>query len=199
MKLKEFVDKGGVVTLNNAGDLQEVVRYAEKVGYPVAKQYTCSGNYPFFFRVRDGVVLTKEGVKDNGLIISTGEFSSNVEMVLQEVKENKEEPVYVKCGNEEEMKACSDYFSKVTGLPSPRQCYTGAMPYFNLQNGYIYPSYCLEKGSMVISFEDFQRTFQRTFQPASNGKKNLVMVLDKIDSIMKGMYELKKMIEKEAR
>lgn len=36
MKLKEFVDKGGVVTLNNAGDLQEVVRYAEKVGYPVA-------------------------------------------------------------------------------------------------------------------------------------------------------------------
>lgn len=114
-------------------------------------------------------------------------------MVLQEVKENKGKTVYVKCGNEEEMKACFDYFSKVTGLSSPRQCYTGVMPYFNLQNGYIYPSYCLEKGSKVISFEDFQRTFQ----PASN--KNLVMVLDKIDSIMKGMYELKKMIEKEAR
>lgn len=195
MKLKEFVDKGGVVTLNSAGELQEVVRYAEKVGYPVAKQYTCSGNYPFFFRVQDGVVLTREGVKDNGLIISTGEFKSNVEMILQEVKENKGETVYVKCGNEEEMKSCSDYFSKVTGSPSPRQAYTGAMPYFNLQNGYIYPSYCLEKGSKVISFEDFQRTFQ----PTSNGKKNLLMVLDKIDSIMKGMYELKKMIEKGAR
>lgn len=195
MKLKEFVDKGGVVTLNSAGELQEVVRYAEKVGYPVAKQYTCSGNYPFFFRVQDGVVLTREGVKGNELIISTGEFKSNVEMILQEVKENKGETVYVKCGNEEEMKACSDYFSKVTGSPSPRQAYIGAMPYFNLQNGYIYPSYCMEKGSMVISFEDFQRTFQ----PTSNGKKNLLMVLDKIDSIMKGLYELKKMIESEAR
>lgn len=195
MKLKEFVDKGGVVTLNNAGDLQEVVRYAGKVGYPVAKQYTCSGNYPFFFRVQDGVVLTREGVKDNGLIISTREFSSNVETILQEVKENKGEAVYVKCGNEEEMKACSLYFSKVTGSPSPRQAYTGAMPYFNLQNGYIYPSYCLEKESKVISFEDFQRTFQ----PTSNGKKNLLMVLDKIDSIMKGLYELKKMIESESR
>lgn len=195
MKLKEFVDEGGVVTLNNAGDLQEVVRYAEKVGYPVAKQYTCSGNYPFFFRVQDGMVLTREGVKDNGLIISTREFSSNVEMILQEVKENKGETVYVKCKSEEEMKACSDYFSKVTGSPSPRQAYTGAMPYFNLQNGYIYPSYCMEKGSMVISFEDFQRTFQ----PTSNGKKNLLMVLDKIDSIMKGLYELKKMIEDESR
>lgn len=195
MKLKEFVDKGGVVTLNNAGDLQEVVRYAEKVGYPVAKQYTCSGNYPFFFRVQDGMVLTKEGVKDNGLIISTREFTSNVEMILQEVKENKGETVYVRCGSQSEMKSCSAYFAKVTGSVSPKQAYTGAMPYFNLQNGYIYPSYCLEKGSMVISFEDFQRTFQ----PTSNGKKNLLMVLDKIDSIMKGMYELKKMIEKEAR
>lgn len=195
MKLKEFVDKGGVVTLNNAGDLQEVVRYAEKVGYPVAKQYTCSGNYPFFFRVQDGMVLTKEGVKDNGLIISTREFSSNVEMILQEVKENKGETVYVRCGSQSEMNECSLYFKKVTGLKEPKQAYTGAMPYFNLQNGYIYPSYCLEKGSMVISFEDFQRTFQ----PTSNGKKNLVMVLDKIDSIMKGMYELKKMIEDESR
>jgi hypothetical protein len=194
MKLKEFVDKGGVVTLNSAGELQEVVRYAEKVGYPVAKQYTCSGNYPFFFRVQDGVVLTREGVKDNGLIISTREFTSNVEMILQEVKENKGETVYVRCGSQSEMNECSLYFKKVTGLKEPKQAYTGAMPYFNLQNGYIYPSHCLEKGSKVISFEDFQRTFQ----PASN-KKNLVMVLDKIDSIMKGMYELKKMIEKEAR
>jgi len=195
MKLKEFVDKGGVVALNNAGELQEVVRYSEKVGYPVAKQYTCSGNYPFFFRVRDGVVLTKEGVKDNGLIISTKEFTSNVEMVLQEVKENKGETVYVKCGNEKEMNECSLYFTRITGSPSPKQCYTGAMPYFNLQNGYIYPSYCLEKESKVISFTDFRCTFQ---QP-SNGKKNLVAVLDKIDSIMKGLYELKKMIEQEAR
>jgi Cdc6-like AAA superfamily ATPase len=194
MKLKEFVDKGGVVTLNNAGDLQEVVRYAEKVGYPVAKQYTCSGNYPFFFRVQDGVVLTKEGVKDNGLIISTKEFSSNVEMILQEVKENKGEVVYVKCNSDSEMKFCYDYFTKTTGQKGWSGGYMTPMPYFNLQNGYPYPSYCLEKGSMVISFEDFQRTFQ----PASN-KKNLVMVLDKIDSIMKGMYELKKMIEKEAR
>lgn len=194
MKLKEFVDKGGVVTLNNAGDLQEVVRYAEKVGYPVAKQYTCSGNYPFFFRVQDGVVLTKEGVKDNGLIISTGEFSSNVEMILQEVKENKGEVVYVKCNGDSEMKFCYDYFTKTTGQKGWSVGYMTPMPYFNLQNGYPYPSYCLEKGSKVISFEDFQRTFQ----PASN-KKNLVMVLDKIDSIMKGMYELKKMIEKGAR
>lgn len=199
MKLKEFVDKGGVVTLNSAGELQEVVRYAEKVGYPVAKQYTCSGNYPFFFRVQDGVVLTREGVKDNGLIISTGEFKSNVETVLRAVKENKGETVYVKCGNEEEMKACSDYFVKMTGSVSPKQAYTGAMPYFNLQNGYIYPSYCMEKRSMVISFEDFQRTFQSPFQPTPNGKKNLAMVLDKIDSIIKGLYELKKMIEKESR
>lgn len=196
MKLKEFVDKGGVVTLNNAGDLQEVVRYAEKVGYPVAKQYTCSGNYPFFFRVQDGVVLTREGVKCNGLIISTREFKSNVEMILQEVKENKGETVYVKCGNEEEMKACSDYFVKMTGSVSPKQTYTGAMPYFNLQNGYIYPSYCLEKGSRVISFEEFKSSLMKTV-PAN--KKNFVGVLDKIDSIMKGLYELKKMIEKEDR
>ena len=195
MKLKEFVDKGGVVTLNNAGDLQEVVRYSEKVGYPVAKQYTCSGNYPFFFRVQDGVVLTRDGVKDNGLIISIKEFTSNVEMILQEVKENKGETVYVKCGNEEEMKACSAYFTKVIGSPSPKQCYTGAMPYFNLQNGYIYPSYCLEREGKVISFADFQHTLQSP----SNNKKNLVTVLDKIDSIMKGLYELKKMIEKESR
>ena len=195
MKLKEFVDKGGVVALNNAGELQEVVRYSEKVGYPVAKQYTCSGNYPFFFRVRDGIVLTRDGVKDNGLIISTKEFTSNVEMVLQEVKENKGEIVYVKCGNEKEMNECSFYFTRITGSPSPKQCYTGAMPYFNLQNGYIYPSYCLEREGKVISFEDFQRTIQ----PTSNGKKNLVMVLDKIDSIMKGLYELKKMIEQENR
>ena len=198
MKLKEFVDKGGVVTLNSAGELQEVVRYAEKVGYPVAKQYTCSGNYPFFFQVQDGVVLTREGVKDNGLIISTGEFKSNVETVLRAVKENKGETVYVKCGNEEEMKSCSAYFAKVTGSVSPKQAYTGAMPYFNLQNGYIYPSYCMKKRSMVISFEDFQRTFQSPFQPTSNGKKNLTMVLDKVDSIIKGLYELKKMIEKES-
>lgn len=196
MKLKEFVDKGGVVTLNNAGDLQEVVRYAEKVGYPVAKQYTCSGNYPFFFRVQDGVVLTREGVKCNGLIISTREFKSNVEMILQEVKENKGETVYVKCGNEEEMKVCSDYFVKMTGSVSPKQTYTGAMPYFNLQNGYIYPSYCLEKESKVISFEEFKSSLMKTV-PAN--KKNFVGVLDKIDSIMKGLYELKKMIEDESR
>lgn len=196
MKLKEFVDKGGVVTLNSAGDLQEVVRYAEKVGYPVAKQYTCSGNYPFFFRVRDGVVLTREGVKDNGLIISTREFSSNVEMILQGVKENKGETVYVRCGNEEEMKSCSAYFAKVTGLNGPEQAYTGAMPYFNLQNGYIYPSYCLEKGSKVISFGGFKSGLMKT-DPAN--KKNFVGVLDKIDSITKGLYELKKMIESEAR
>lgn len=195
MKLKEFVDKGGVVTLNSAGELQEVVRYAEKVGYPVAKQYTCSGNYPFFFRVQDGVVLTKEGVKDNGLIISTGEFSSNVEMILQEVKENKGETVYVRCGSQSEMKFCYDYFTKTTGQKGWSGGYMTPMPYFNLQNGYPYPSYCLEKGSKVISFEDFQRTFQ----PTSNGKKNLLMVLDKIDSIMKGLYELKKMIESESR
>lgn len=194
--MKEFVDKGGVVTLNNAGDLQEVVRYAEKVGYPVAKQYTCSGDYPFFFRVQDGVVLTREGVKCNGLIISTREFKLNVEMILQEVKENKGETVYVKCGNEEEMKACSDYFVKMTGSVSPKQTYTGAMPYFNLQNGYIYPSYCLEKGSKVISFEEFKSSLMKTV-PAN--KKNFVGVLDKIDSIMKGLYELKKMIEKEDR
>jgi hypothetical protein len=196
MKLKEFVDKGGVVTLNNAGDLQEVVRYAEKVGYPVAKQYTCSGNYPFFFRVQDGVVLTREGVKDNGLIISTGEFSSNVEMILQEVKENKGETVYVRCKSEEEMKSCSAYFAKVTGSVSPKQAYTGAMPYFNLQNGYIYPFYCLEKGSRVISFEEFKSSLMKTV-PAN--KKNFVGMLDKIDSIMKGLYELKKMIESESR
>ena len=196
MKLKEFVDKGGVVTLNSAGELQEVVRYAEKVGYPVAKQYTCSGNYPFFFRVQDGVVLTREGVKDNGLIISTGEFKSNVETVLRAVKENKGETVYVKCGNEEEMKACSLYFKKVTGSVSPKQAYTGAMPYFNLQNGYIYPSYCLEKGSRVISFEEFKSSLMKT---APANKKSFVEVLDKIDSIMKGLYELKKMIESESR
>lgn len=196
MKLKEFVDKGGVVTLNNAGDLQEVVRYAEKVGYPVAKQYTCSGNYPFFFRVQDGVVLTREGVKDNGLIISTREFSSNVEMILQEVKENKGETVYVRCGSQSEMNECSLYFKKVTGLKEPKQAYTGAMPYFNLQNGYIYPSYCLEKGSKVISFEEFKSSLMKT---APANKKNFVGVLDKIDSIMKGLYELKKMIESEAR
>ena len=195
MKLKEFVDKGGVVTLNSAGELQEVVRYSEKVGYPVAKQYTCSGNYPFFFRVQDGTVLTKEGVRDNGLIISTREFSSNVEMILQEVKGNKGETVYVKCGSAGEMGECSLYFSKVTGLDAPKQAYTGAMPYFNLQNGYVYPAYCLEKGSRVISFEDFQRTCQ----PTSSNKKDLVTVLDKIDSIMKGLHELKKMIEKETR
>lgn len=196
MKLKEFVDKGGVVTLNSAGELQEVVRYAEKVGYPIAKQYTCSGNYPFFFRVQDGVVLTREGVKDNGLIISTREFSSNVEMILQEVKENKGETVYVKCGNEEEMKSCSAYFAKVTGSVSPKQAYTGAMPYFNLQNGYIYPSYCLEKGSKVISFEEFKSSLMKT---APANKKNFVGVLDKIDSIMKELYELEKMIEDESR
>lgn len=196
MKLKEFVDKGGVVTLNSAGELQEVVRYAEKVGYPVAKQYTCSGNYPFFFRVQDGVVLTREGVKDNGLIISTREFSSNVEMILQEVKENKGETVYVKCKSEDEMKSCSAYFDKVTGLKEPKQAYTGAMPYFNLQNGYIYPSYCLEKGSKVISFEEFKSSLMKT-DPAN--KKNFVGMLDKIDSIMKGLYELKKMIEDESR
>lgn len=194
--MKEFVDKGGVVTLNNAGDLQEVVRYAEKVGYPVAKQYTCSGNYPFFFRVQDGVVLTKEGVKDNGLIISTREFSSNVEMILQEVKENKGETVYVRCGSQSEMNECSLYFKKVTGLKEPKQAYTGAMPYFNLQNGYIYPSYCLEKGSKVISFEEFKSSLMKT-DPAN--KKNFVGVLDKIDSIMKGLYELNKMIESESR
>lgn len=196
MKLKEFVDKGGVVTLNSAGELQEVVRYAEKVGYPVAKQYTCSGNYPFFFRVQDGVVLTKEGVKDNGLIISTREFSSNVEMILQEVKENKGETVYVRCGSQSEMNECSLYFKKVTGLKEPKQAYTGAMPYFNLQNGYIYPSYCLEKGSKVISFEEFKSSPMKT-DPAN--KKNFVGMLDKIDSIMKGLYELKKMIESESR
>ena len=196
MKLKEFVDKGGVVALNSAGELQEVVRYAEKVGYPVAKQYTCSGNYPFFFRVQDGVVLTREGVKDNGLIISTREFSSNVEMILQEVKENKGETVYIKCKSEEEMKSCSAYFAKVTGSVSPKQAYTGAMPYFNLQNGYIYPSYCLEKGSKVISFEEFKSSLMKTV-PAN--KKNFVGMLDKIDSIMKGLYELKKMIEDESR
>lgn len=195
MKLKEFVDKGGVVTLNNAGDLQEVVRYSEKVGYPVAKQYTCSGNYPFFFRVQDGVVLTREGVKENGLIISTKEFSSNVEMILQEVKENKGETVYVRCKSQSEMNECSLYFKKVTGS-APKQAYTGAMPYFNLQNGYIYPAYCLEKGSRVMSFEEFDRSFT---QPNSSNKKSFVEVLDKIDSIMKGLYELKKMIENESR
>lgn len=196
MKLKEFVDKGGVVTLNSAGELQEVVRYAEKVGYPVAKQYTCSGNYPFFFRVQDGVVLTREGVKKNGLIISTREFSSNVEMIVREVKANKGETVYVKCKSEDEMKSCSAYFDKVTGLKEPKQAYTGAMPYFNLQNGYIYPSYCLEKESKVISFEGFKSSLMKT-DPAN--KKNFAGMLDKIDSIMKGLYELKKMIESESR
>lgn len=188
MKLKEFVDKGGVVTLNNAGDLQEVVRYAEKVGYPVAKQYTCSGNYPFFFRVQDGVVLTKEGVKDNGLIISTGEFSSNVEIVLQEVKGNKGKTVYVKCENQKDFDACLKYFERSTGLRLNICRFLPELPFFNLQNGYPYPAHCLEPGHSIISFDEFREKFLR--REKEEKVKTTARIFELIDLVTKSMKEL---------
>lgn len=190
MELKEFVDKGGVVVVNNEKDLRKVIETSRKLGCNVADQYVWSGDYPLFFRVMDGVLLPKEGARRNPLVIGVEEFVSNAGMILQKIKEGKGKAVYVKCDNDGEMKFCYDYFTKTTGQKGWSGGYTTLMPYFSLQSGHPYPSYCLEKGGRIITFDEFKKGYVDI-----PGKGNFIQVLDKINTIMKGLHELKKMIE----
>lgn len=190
MELKEFIDKGGVVVVNNEKDLGKVIETSRRLGYRAASQYAWSGDCPFFFRVTDGVLLPKTVAKRNPLVIGVDEFVSNVEMILQKIKEGKGKVVYVKCDNDSEMKFCYDYFTKITGQKGWSGGYTTLMPYFSLQSGHPYPPYCLEKDDEIITFEEFRRRYIEAPR-----KGNLIEILDKIDIIMKGLSGLKKMVE----
>ena len=190
MELKEFIDKGGVVVVNNEKDLGKVIETSRGLGYRAADQYIWISDYPLFFRVMDGVLLPKEETKRNPLVIGVDEFLSNAEMIFQKIKECKGKAVYVKCDNEDEMRSCYDHFTRMTRQKGWSGGYTTLMPYFSLQSGHPYPSYCLEKDDEIITFEEFRRRYIEAPR-----KGNLIEILDKIDIIMKGLSGLKKMVE----
>lgn len=188
MSLKEFVDQGGVIILREPKDLQNVVLGAKKVGYPVKKQYTCNGPYPFFFSVKDAKVLTSEDVKDRPLNMDVKDFLSMIDVITSTVKADEGETVYVQCENQKDFDACLKYFERSTGLRLNIYRFLPELPFFNLQNGYLYPAHCLEPGHSIISFDEFREKFLR--REKEEKVKTTARIFELIDLVTKSMKEL---------
>lgn len=188
MSLKEFVDQGGVIILREPKDLQNVVLGAKKVGYPVKKQYTCNGQYPFFFSVKDAKVLTSEDVKDRPLNMDVKDFLSMVDVITSTVKADEGGTVYVQCENQKDFDACLKYFERSTGLRLSICRFSPELPFFNLQNGYPYPAHCLEPGHSIISFDEFREKFLR--REKEEKVKTTARIFELIDLVTKSMEEL---------
>lgn len=188
MSLKEFVDQGGVIILREPKDLQNVVLGAKKVGYPVKKQYTCNGPYPFFFSVKDAKVLTSEDVKDRPLNMDVKDFLSMIDVITSTVKADEGETVYVQCENQKDFDACLKYFERSTGLRLNTCRFLPELPFFNLQNGYPYPAHCLEPGHSIISFDEFREKFLR--REKEEKVKTTARIFELIDLVTKSMKEL---------
>lgn len=188
MSLKEFVDQGGVIILREPKDLQNVVLGAKKVGYPVKKQYTCNGQYPFFFSVKDAKVLTSEDVKDRPLNMDVKDFLSMIDVITSTVKADEGGTVYVQCENQKDFDACLKYFERSTGLRLNICRFLPELPFFNLQNGYPYPTHCLEPGHSIISFDEFREKFLR--REKEEKVKTTARIFELIDLVTKSMKEL---------
>ena len=188
MSLKEFVDQGGVIILREPKDLQNVVLGAKKVGYPVKKQYTCNGQYPFFVSVKDAKVLTSEDVKDRPLNMDVKDFLSMIDVITSTVKADEGETVYVQCENQKDFDACLKYFERSTGLRLNICRFLPELPFFNLQNGYPYPAHCLEPGHSIISFDEFREKFLR--REKEEKVKTTAQIFELIDLVTKSMKEL---------
>lgn len=188
MSLKEFVDQGGVIILREPKDLQNVVLGAKKVGYPVKKQYTCNGQYPFFFSVKDAKVLTSEDVKDRPLNMDVKDFLSMIDVIMSTVKADEGGTVYVQCENQKDFDTCLKYFERSTGLRLNICRFSPELPFFNLQNGYPYPAHCLEPGHSIISFDEFREKFLR--REKEEKVKTTARIFELIDLVTKSMEEL---------
>lgn len=198
MSLKEFVDQGGVIILREPKDLQNVVLGAKKVGYPVKKQYTCNGQYPFFFSVKDAKVLTSEDVKDRPLNMDVKDFLSMIDVITSTVKADEGDTVCVQCENQSDVDACVNYFQTVTGQKIRNSRFLEEIPFFNLQNGNLYPAYCLKPGYTILSFGEFKEKFIST-QPRVRGERVVLTekFISKIDSVMKSLRDLELFLENE--
>lgn len=198
MSLKEFVDQGGVIILREPKDLQNVVLGAKKVGYPVKKQYTCNGPYPFFFSVKDAKVLTSEDVKDRPLNMDVKDFLSMIDVITSTVKADEGDTVCVQCESQSDVDACIDYFQTVTGRKIKNSRFLEEIPFFNLQNGNFYPAYCLKPGYTILSFGEFKEKFIST-QPGVRGERVVLTekFISKIDSVMKSLRDLELFLENE--
>lgn len=198
MSLKEFVDQGGVIILREPKDLQNVVLGAKKVGYPVKKQYTCNGPYPFFFSVKDAKVLTSEDVKDRPLNMDVKDFLSMIDVITSTVKADEGETVYVQCESQSDVDTCIDYFQTVTGQKIRNSRFLEEIPFFNLQNGNLYPAHCLKPGYTILSFSEFKERFIST-QPGveSEGMALTEKFISKIDAVMKSLRDLESFLRSE--
>lgn len=198
MSLKEFVDQGGVIILREPKDLQNVVLGAKKVGYPVKKQYTCNGPYPFFFSVKDAKVLTSEDVKDRPLNMDVKDFLSMIDVITSTVKADVGDTVCVQCESQSDVDTCIDYFQTVTGQKIRNSRFLEEIPFFNLQNGNLYPAYYLKPGYTILSFSEFKERFIST-QPGvgSERKEPTEKFISKIDAVMKSLRDLESFLRSE--
>lgn len=198
MSLKEFVDQGGVIILREPKDLQNVVLGAKKVGYPVKKQYTCNGPYPFFFSVKDAKVLTSEDVKDRPLNMDVKDFLSMIDVITSTVKADVGDTVCVQCESQSDVDTCIDYFQTVTGQKIRNSRFLEEIPFFNLQNGNLYPAHCLKPGYTILSFSEFKERFIST-QPGveSEGMALTEKFISKIDAVMKSLRDLESFLRSE--
>lgn len=198
MSLKEFVDQGGVIILREPKDLQNVVLGAKKVGYPVKKQYTCNGPYPFFFSVKDAKVLTSEDVKDRPLNMDVKDFLSMIDVITSTVKADVGDTVCVQCESQSDVDTCIDYFQTVTGQKIRNSRFLEEIPFFNLQNGNLYPAHCLKPGYTILSFSEFKERFIST-QPGvgSERKEPTEKFISKIDAVMKSLRDLESFLRSE--
>ena len=198
MSLKEFVDQGGVIILREPKDLQNVVLGAKKVGYPVKKQYTCNGPYPFFFSVKDAKVLTSEDVKDRPLNMDVKDFLSMIDVITSTVKADVGDTVCVQCESQSDVDTCIDYFQTVTGQKIRNSRFLEEIPFFNLQNGNLYPAYCLKPGYTILSFGEFKEKFIST-QPGveSEGMALTEKFISKFNTVMKSLRDLESFLRSE--
>ena len=198
MSLKEFVDQGGVIILREPKDLQNVVLGAKKVGYPVKKQYTCNGPYPFFFSVKDAKVLTSEDVKDRPLNMDVKDFLSMIDVITSTVKADEGDTVCVQCENQSDVDTCVNYFQTVTGRKIRNSRFLEEIPFFNLQNGNFYPAYCLKPGYTILSFGEFKEKFIST-QPGVRSERVVLTekFISKIDAVMKSLRDLESFLRSE--
>ena len=198
MSLKEFVDQGGVIILHEPKDLQNVVLGAKKVGYPVKKQYTCNGQYPFFFSVKDAKVLTSEDVKDRPLNMDVKDFLSMINVITSTVKADVGDTVCVQCESQSDVDTCIDYFQTVTGQKIRNSRFLEEIPFFNLQNGNFYPAYCLKPGYTILSFGEFKEKFIST-QPGVRSERMALTekFISKIDAVMKSLRDLESFLRSE--
>lgn len=184
MSLKEFADRGGVIILDRPTDLQDAVEMARSLGFPVSRQYTAVGRYPFFLSLGDGRLLTQEEAKDRPNSMGIDDLRGQHDLIKGQIKENvDDETVYVQCSKVDEYRECLKYFRAQTGQSMKEQELVDTAPFFNLQNGFLYPSYCLARPARIISFKEFWRTFIETKKEVTPIEEDLEVIVGAIGTI----------------